>query len=206
MHCWRRAKCILGQDNKLIIAPYYSTWVFCVFYYNPHSQKNPKKPQKPYLTKHFYLKFTHSLCWTHWGNATHNTITVNLFPFLLSFIFLIMLGGSYQQEGFSIGSLDREVVGDQWVWQLQQPNSYRPLHKQRSVQERHDVHSLYIFCPEKAFDRGWALAVKQIGANTHLRRRWSCLIKVYKNKQKNKNKICLVKVGFYEAVNQIMRP
>lgn len=79
-----------------------------------------------------------------------------------------MLDGSYQQEGFSIGSLDREVVGAQWVWQLQQPNSYRPLHKQRSVQKRHDVHSLYIFCPEKAFDRGWALAVKQIGANTIL--------------------------------------
>lgn len=39
VHCWRRAKCILGQDNKLIIEPYYSTWVFCVFYYNPHSQK-----------------------------------------------------------------------------------------------------------------------------------------------------------------------
>lgn len=25
VHYWRRAKCILGQDNKLIIAPYYST-------------------------------------------------------------------------------------------------------------------------------------------------------------------------------------
>lgn len=94
-----------------------------------------------------------------------------------------MLGGSYQQEGFSIGSLDREVVGAQWVWQLQQPSSYRPLHKQRSVQERHDVHSFYIL-KTFPFDRGWALAVKQIGANTILGKDDTAWSKFTKTKQK----------------------